>query len=80
MADVTPDLIFQVANGFMAAKHLFVANEVGLFVALAASPATLDTLAQRTGIPRRTGSLVFPGVQNCGNINKLCRHVCVSKC
>src|SRR5215510_14580411 len=26
------------------------------------------------------GSLVFPGVQNCGNINKLCRHVCVSKC
>jgi len=54
MPDATPDLIFQVANGFMAAKHLFVANEVGLFVALAASPATLDTLAQRTGIPRRT--------------------------
>jgi ubiquinone/menaquinone biosynthesis C-methylase UbiE len=51
---VTPDLIFQVANGFMAAKHLFVANEVGLFVALAASPATLDDVAQRTGIPRRT--------------------------
>jgi hypothetical protein len=22
MPDVTPDLIFQVANGFMAAKHL----------------------------------------------------------
>jgi hypothetical protein len=31
MADITPDLIFQVANGFMAAKHLFVANEIGLF-------------------------------------------------
>ena len=28
----------------------------------------------------REGSLVFPGVQNCGNINKLGRHVCVSKC
>jgi ubiquinone/menaquinone biosynthesis C-methylase UbiE len=54
VAAVTPDLIFQVANGFMAAKHLFVANEVGLFVALAASPGTLDDLAQRTGIPRRT--------------------------
>src|SRR5688500_1278078 len=54
MADVTPDLIFQVANGFMAAKHLFVANEVGLFEALADSLATLDDLAQRTGIPRRT--------------------------
>lgn len=54
MTDVTPDLILQVANGFMAAKHLFVANEIGLFEALADSPATLDDLAQRTGIPRRT--------------------------
>jgi SAM-dependent methyltransferase len=54
MADVTPDLIFQVANGFMAAKHFFVANEVGLFEVLVDSPATLDALAGRTGIPRRT--------------------------
>jgi hypothetical protein len=54
MADVTPDLIFQVANGFMAAKHLFVANEIGLFEALADAPAPLDDVAQRTGIPRRT--------------------------
>jgi SAM-dependent methyltransferase len=54
MADVTPDLIFQVANSFMAAKHLFVANEVGLFEALADAPTSLDDLAQRTGIPRRT--------------------------
>jgi SAM-dependent methyltransferase len=54
MTDVTPDLIFQVANGFMAAKHLFVANEIGLFEALADSPAPLDDLVQRTGIPRRT--------------------------
>jgi hypothetical protein len=28
MTDVTPDGILQVASGFMAAKHLFVANEV----------------------------------------------------
>jgi SAM-dependent methyltransferase len=54
MPDVTPDLIFQVANGFMAAKHLFVANEIGLFEALGDAPATLDHLAHRTGIPRRT--------------------------
>jgi ubiquinone/menaquinone biosynthesis C-methylase UbiE len=54
MADVTPDLIFQVANGFMAAKHLFVANQIGLFEALADAPATLDDLARRTSIPRRT--------------------------
>ena len=54
MADVTPDVIFQVANGFMAAKHLFVANEIGLFEALADAPAPLDDVAQRTAIPRRT--------------------------
>jgi methyltransferase family protein len=58
MAELTPDLIFQVANGFMAAKLLFVANEVGLFEVLAASPATLDDLAHRTGIPRRTLRIV----------------------
>ena len=28
---ITPDLIFQLATGFMSAKHLFAANEVGLF-------------------------------------------------
>jgi SAM-dependent methyltransferase len=53
-AVITPDLIFQVANGFMAAKHLFVANEVGLFAALADSAATLDEVAQRIAVPRRT--------------------------
>ena len=31
MTSVTPDSIFQVASGFMASKHLYVANEVGLF-------------------------------------------------
>ena len=42
MAEVTPDSIFQIASGFMAAKHLFVANEVGLFAQLAEGAATLD--------------------------------------
>src|SRR5262249_2304707 len=54
MSNVTPDSLFQVASGFMAAKHLFVANEVGLFEHLAKGPATLDELAARSGIPRRT--------------------------
>jgi SAM-dependent methyltransferase len=53
MTDVTPEPIFQVASGFMAAKHLFVANEVGLFEQLADEPVTLDELAGRTGISRR---------------------------
>jgi len=51
---VTPDPIFQLAMGFMASKHVFVANEIGLFQRLAAGPATLDELAQQTGVPRRT--------------------------
>jgi hypothetical protein len=41
MADVKPDPIFQVASGFLAAKHLFVAVEIGLFEKLAQGPATL---------------------------------------
>ena len=49
---ITPEPIFQVASGFMAAKHLFVANEVGLFSALSAGPSTLDELAGKTGITR----------------------------
>jgi hypothetical protein len=51
-APIVPDPIFQVASGFMAAKHLFVANEVGVFEQLAAGPATLDGLAGRTGVAR----------------------------
>lgn len=54
MPDVSPEPIFQVATGFMAAKLLFVANEVKLFEALADKPATLDELAQLRDIPRRT--------------------------
>jgi len=50
--DVTPDPIFQIASGFMAAKHLFVANEVGVFAHLAEGPSTLDELARRTGVAR----------------------------
>jgi Dimerisation domain len=52
--DVTPEPIFRVASGFMAPKHLFVANEVGLFEELAEGPATLDELARRSGVRRCT--------------------------
>lgn len=54
MPDLTPEPIIQVASGFLAAKHLFVAVEVGLFEKLAQEPATLEMLTERTGIPRRT--------------------------
>jgi hypothetical protein len=57
MAEVTPDPIMEIAMGFMAAKHLFVATEIGLFTGLAQGPATLDELAATCGIPRRTAGI-----------------------
>lgn len=51
---VTPDQIMQTAMGFMAAKHLFAANDLGVFEALGQGPANLDELAERTSVPRRT--------------------------
>jgi hypothetical protein len=50
---VDPSPIMQIASGFMAAKHLFAASELGLFEALAESPATVDALSARTGLARR---------------------------
>jgi hypothetical protein len=35
MTEATPDPIMRIALGFMAAKHLFVASEIGFFNALA---------------------------------------------
>ncbi|GAB89384.1 putative methyltransferase [Gordonia rhizosphera NBRC 16068] len=46
-------MIFQLASGFMAAKHLFAASELGIFEALGEGPADLDRLAARTGLTRR---------------------------
>jgi SAM-dependent methyltransferase len=54
---VTPEPIMRLASGFMAAKHLFAANELGLFEALADSSATLDGLAARTGLTRRAARI-----------------------
>jgi ubiquinone/menaquinone biosynthesis C-methylase UbiE len=50
--------IYQIAVGFMQAKHLFVANQVGLFEALSDGPAALDDLARSLGLPRRTTRIV----------------------
>lgn len=54
MSDVTPDPIMRIALGFMEAKHLFVASEIGVFEKLAGGPLALDALAAATGIPPRT--------------------------
>ncbi len=54
---VSPEPIMRLASGFMAAKHLFAANELGLFEALANSPATIEGLAARTGLTRRAARI-----------------------
>src|SRR4029434_8886847 len=74
MADVTPDSIFQIASGFMAAKHLFVANEVGLFEHLAAGALPLDALAQRLGLPRRTTRMVADAMVALGLVQRAGEH------
>ncbi|MEP6651856.1 MAG: methyltransferase [Myxococcales bacterium] len=53
---VTPDPILKLGTGFMAAKHLFVAVELGLFEQLGES-RTLDELTAALGIPRRTARI-----------------------
>lgn len=54
---VSPAPIMLLASGFMAAKHLFAANELGLFEALGGSPTTLEGLAARTGLTTRAARI-----------------------
>lgn len=54
---MTPEPILRLASGFMSAKLLFAASELGLFEALADSPTTLDALAARTGLTRRAARI-----------------------
>ena len=67
---VTPEPIMRLAAGFMAAKHLFAANELGLFEALADSPATLDALAARTGLTRRAARIIADAMVALGLIER----------
>jgi SAM-dependent methyltransferase len=64
--DTNPEPIIQIASSFMSAKFLLVANEIGLFEKLAEGPATLDELAKRTGIPRRTTRMVVDAMVSLG--------------
>lgn len=64
-----PATIMQLASGFMAAKHLFAASELGLFEALADSPANLDALAARTGLTRRAARISADAMVALGCLN-----------
>jgi predicted transcriptional regulator len=70
MNDTTPDLILQTAAGFMMSKHLFAANELGLFEKLADRPLTLDELAKDLSIPPRTARITADAMVALGFLEK----------
>jgi ubiquinone/menaquinone biosynthesis C-methylase UbiE len=70
MPDITPEPILKIAKGFMAAKYLFVASEMQLFEALAGGPASLDELANKTGVPSRTLGIVTAAMASLGLIER----------
>ena len=50
----TAESSMQILAGHLAAKYLMAANQLGVFEALAAAPLTIESLAQKTGLPVRT--------------------------
>jgi len=63
---VTPEPIMKIAMGFMTAKYLFAATEIGVFDVLARGPASLGELATSTGIPSRTLGIVAAAMVSLG--------------
>jgi ubiquinone/menaquinone biosynthesis C-methylase UbiE len=63
---IDPQPIVDAATGFMRAKHLFVASEIGVFEALARGPKSLAELARELKIPTRTARIVIDAVTALG--------------
>lgn len=68
--DTSAEPIFRIAQGFMAAKYLFAANELGLFPALPDDGADLGALAAATGVPPRTLRMVADALVTLGVLTK----------
>src|SRR5438128_10055745 len=62
--------IIDSATGFMRAKHLFVAAELGIFEALAEGPKSIDELARRLNLPRRTARISVDAVTALGFLER----------
>ena len=60
----------KIATGFMAAKFLFAANEIGLFEAIESGPATLEEIANRIAVPSRTTAIVASAMVGLGLIEQ----------
>jgi len=66
---ITPDPILKLGTGFMAAKHLFAAVEIGLFERLT-QPRTLDELVADLGMPRRTARICVDAMVAVGVVRR----------
>ncbi|CCH30736.1 methyltransferase dimerization domain-containing protein [Actinosynnema sp. NPDC047251] len=53
-----PTALVTVATGYMAAKQLFAASELGVFSALALGPASCLELAERAELPERSARIL----------------------
>lgn len=67
---VSPEPIMQLASGFMAAKHLFAASELGIFEALGDKPGDLAALAARTGLTPRAARISVDAMVALGLIER----------
>lgn len=63
---VDPRPIVNAATGFMAAKQLFAASDLGVFAALADSALTSGELADRIGVPERSARIVADAMVGLG--------------
>jgi hypothetical protein len=70
MSDLTPEPIMKIAVGYMAAKHLFIANEIGMFEKLARGSLTLEALAERMVVPSRTTRIVADAMVTLGLLQR----------
>ena len=65
-----PQPIFETATGFMRAKHLFAASELGIFEALANGSKSLVDLARELKLPPRTTRIIVDAVTAMGFLER----------
>ena len=65
-----PDGLMQIATGYMAAKHLFAASELGLFTALGTEARPLEELAAELAMPLRTARMSADAMVALGLVEK----------
>lgn len=64
------DLLLNIATGYMAAKQLFTAVEVGLFPALASEGLTASQLASKLGLPENGARILADSMNAVGLLER----------